>query len=109
MFFTIKSVTANKIFSRAWVKQGAKLTVDMYRLKPAQKQLDDLIWKVYGLNLKAASLIVIANSKIDRNSSNEFIITFPSKRIDNLASLITYGDGKVQGCDILKEAFLRDV
>jgi len=53
--------------------------------------------------------VVIANSKIYRNSSNEFIITFPSKKIDNLASLITYGDGKIQGCDILKEAFLRDV
>jgi hypothetical protein len=50
---------------------------------------------------------VIANCKIQKNKSNELIITFPSKKIDNLAALITYGDGKIQGCSILKEAFGR--
>jgi hypothetical protein len=44
---------------------------------------------------------------VQKNQSNEVIITFPSKRINNIAALITYGDGKIQGCSILKEAFGR--
>ena len=40
-------------------------------------------------------------------TDNEIIITFPSKKIDELASILTYGTGKIQGCSILREAFGR--
>ena len=86
---------------------GARLAITTYRITPAQKQLNDYIWKEFGLNLKAACALVIANCRIQKNQSNELIITFPSKKIDDLASLITYGNGKIQGCPILKEAFGR--
>ena len=108
MFFTIKSATANKQHARAWVLYGAKVSIDFYKITPAHKKLNNLLWERYGLNIKAASTLVLTNSKIQRNNSGEFIITFPSKKIDELASLITYGDGQVQGCSILKDAFLRD-
>lgn len=108
MFFTIKSEIAND-YPNAWVLYGAKLVVDNYRITPAHKKLNDYIVKNYGWNIKTASLIVIANSKLQKNKSNEIIITFPNKKLDDLAALITYGDGVIQGCSILKEAFLRDV
>jgi hypothetical protein len=107
MFFRVVSPIVNKNRYNFWVMQGARLTITTYRITPAQKQLNDYIWKEFGLNLKAACALVIANCRVQKNQSNELIITFPSKKIDDLASLITYGDGKIQGCPILKEAFGR--
>jgi hypothetical protein len=51
--------------------------------------------------------MVVANCRVQKNNSNEILITFPSRKIDQLASIITYGTGKIQGCSILKEAFGR--
>ena len=90
-----------------WIIKGANLAIATYRVKPAQKQLNDYIWKEFGLTLKAAAAVVVANCRMQKNQSNEIIITFPSKKIDKLASLITYGNGKIQGCSILTEAFGR--
>ena len=107
MIFRIASPVADKNRYNFWVLQGARLTVATYQLKPAQKQLNDYLWKNFGLSLKAACMMVIANCKIQKNNSNEVIITFPAKKIDQLAALITYGNGRLQGCSILKHAFGR--
>ena len=107
MIFRLASPIINENQYNFWVVQGARLSVATYRLKPAQKQLNEYLWKKFGLNLKAASLLVVANCKLQKNQNNELIITFPSKKIDQLATLITYGNGKIQGCTILKEAFGR--
>lgn len=107
MVFRITSPIANENRYNFWVVRGAQLTIATYKIKPAQKQLNDYLWKKFGVTLKAASALVVANCRIQKNKSNELIVTFPSKKIDNLAALITYGDGKIQGCSILKEAFGR--
>ena len=107
MFFRIVSPIVNKRRYNFWILKGANLALAMYKIKPAQKQLNDYIWKEYGLTLKAAAALVVANCRMQKNQSNEIIVTFPSKKIDNLAALITYGDGKIQGCSILTDAFGR--
>jgi hypothetical protein len=108
MFFRITSPIANKSQYNFWVLHGARLSIATYKIKPAQKQLNDYLWQNYGLSLKAAGAVVLANCRIQKNNSNELIITFPSKKIDNLASVITYGTGKIQGCSMLVEAFGRN-
>ena len=107
MVFRVASPVANENRYNFWVLRGAKLTITLYRITPGYKQLNDHLWKNFGLNLKAACMLVVTNCRIQKNKSNELIITFPSKKIDNLAAFITYGDGKIQGCPILKEAFGR--
>lgn len=107
MFFRVISPIANEDRYNFWVLRGAQIAVATYRITPAQKPLNDYLWKEFGLNLKAACRVILANCRIQKNKSNELIITFPAKRIDRLAALITYGDGKIQGCPILKEAFGR--
>lgn len=107
MVFRVTSPIANEQKYNFWVLQGARLAIAVYPIKPAQKQLNDYIWKKFGMTLKAACTMVVANCRIQKNQSNELLITFPSKKIDQLAALITYGDGKIQGCSILKEAFGR--
>ena len=107
MFFRISSPIINEQKYNFWILHGANLAIATYRLTPADKKLNDYLWKEFGVNLKAASAMVVANCKIQKNNSNETIIVFPSKKIDKLASIITYGTGKIQGCSILKEAFGR--
>ena len=107
MFFTVSSPIVNKYKNNIWILQGAKLSVSLYHITPAQLKLNSYLWKHYGLNIRSASLLVLANCKLLKNSCNEVIVIFPSKKIDQLASLITYGNGKIQGCNILKNAFMR--
>lgn len=107
MVFRISSPIINKRRYNFWVLQGARSAIATYRITPAHKQLDECVRKDFGLTLKAACMLVIANCRLQKNQSNEIVVTFPAKRIDNLAALITYGDGKIQGCSILKEAFGR--
>lgn len=107
MVFKLISAVANEDRYNFWVIRGAQTTIAAYKISPAQKQLSDYLWEKFGMTLKAACTMIVANCKIQKNKSNELIITFPSKKIDDLAALITYGDGKIQGCSILKEAFGR--
>lgn len=107
MFFRISSPIINEQRYNFWILRGANIAIATYQIKPAQKQLNDHIWKEYGLTLKAAAAMVVANCRVQKNQSNEIIVTFPSKKIDSLAALITYGDGKIQGCSILTDAFGR--
>jgi hypothetical protein len=107
MVFRVASPIINESRYNFWILHGARLAIATYNIKPAQKQLNEYLWKKFGLNIKAACMLVVANCRIQKNQSNEVIITFPSKRINNIAALITYGDGKIQGCSILKEAFGR--
>lgn len=107
MFFRICSPIANKNNYNFWVLHGANLVIINYKITPAHKQLNNYLWKEFGLNIKSASTLVIANSRIQKNKNNELIITFPAKKIEKLAAILTYGTGKVQGCSILKDAFLR--
>lgn len=108
MFFKITSPIINSRDTNAWILYAAQLSVNMYKTTPAQRKLNSYLWENYGLNIRAASLLVIANCKLLKNNCNEVIVIFPSKKIDKLASLITYGNGKIHGCNILKEAFLRE-
>lgn len=105
MFFTIKSPIANKHKNNCWVLQGAKLSVSLYHITPAQLKLNTYLWNNYGLNIRTAGMLVLSHCKLQKNYSNEIVVTFPQKKIDDLASLLTYGNGKIQGCSILQKAF----
>lgn len=108
MFFTVASPIINKYKTNQWILHGARLAIDLYKITPAHFKLNSYLWRNYGLNIKTASLLVIANSSFQKNNSNEIIVLFPSKKIDQLASIITYGNGKIQGCSILQEAFGKE-
>ena len=50
--------------------------------------------------------MLLLRAKVSQGQPNEILITFIDRRLDRLASLITYGTGKIPGSNILKEAFL---
>ena len=61
MVFRVTSPITNKSRYNFWILQGARLAIATYRIKPAQKQLNDYIWKEFGLTLRAAAAEVVAN------------------------------------------------
>ena len=89
MFFKIPSIVANKQSYNFWAIRGAWFTAATYRFTPAHKELNDYLIDNFGINLRTASLMVIANSKIQKNNDNELIIVFPTQRVDKIASIIT--------------------
>ncbi len=51
-------------------------------------------------------VLLFINSTVHVNE-NEVIITFKDKKFDDIATIITYGTGKVPGSDILAWSFGR--
>lgn len=85
----------------------APIKINRYRTGVAELALDKLLRKKYKLSLKQMCLILYTNCTVHEQNS-EFIISFKTKEFDDIATLITYGNGKVQGSNILKYAFSRE-
>ena len=60
----------------------------------------------YDLGLKPICKKLILNAKV-MVGENDIVISWADDKLDKLASLITYGNGKLQGSDILTFAFYR--
>ncbi len=102
MVFKLENVSKinlihTKFNARTFVLLCTKSTTD--------KILDNYLIKNYKLPLVAACLRIIDKASYNLNSDGDLLITFTDKKIDKLASLITFGTGKVQGSNILKLAF----
>lgn len=105
MLFTIKNAQANKIFMSYELKRLARIIILNYPITTGNRALNNLIISKYGMTLQNAGLWLLANCKFLQNRNNEILVIFTTRQVDNLATLITYGNGKVQGCDMLTLAF----
>ena len=73
-----------------------------YNFGATEKALDKFLNDKYKISLHEACILLINNIKQTTNlSSNTLIITFKTNWLDKLASIITYGNGKLQGSNIL--------
>jgi len=68
-------------------------------------QMNNYLMTNYKLNLRQACLLILNDAQFSANPNNEIIITFKTKKYNDLASLITYGNSELQGSKILKKAF----
>lgn len=109
MFFTIKSKIANRSFMKLKVLSDAKKIILNHTLKVDEVQLNEFLKKEYNLTLTLACMHLLNHCKVQQDRDNNIIILFESKKLDTLASLITYGNLEVRGSKILKEAFLQTV
>lgn len=108
MLFTIRNVQANMACYRAKILRNAKLIIMAHTLTAGETRLNDRLLHERGIGLKNACLYLLAKCRISRNYDKEMIITFPNNDDDELAAFITYGDGRVKGSNLLKDAFFRD-
>ncbi len=107
MLFTIpfnsKLYTEDQIKAKVFII--ARRRILLYPQKTNEKLLDKYIKENYNSKLKFICLKILMNATISTNTDNEVVVTMANKQLDKIASLISYGIGKVPGSNILKYAF----
>jgi len=86
------------------IRLNARRKIFLYPMHASEKILDNYIKKQYKTNLKLLCLYVALKAKYNTNMNGEVVVTFIEKKWDEIASLITYGTGKIPGSNILKFA-----
>ena len=105
MYFKLTGVDYDDNFTvHNFINFGRQL-VAMHRLTPNEKNLDKYLRKEFNIGLIDAAFALMHYIRINRNKSGDTIITFKDSKADKLASLITYGNGRIQGSDLLVQAF----
>ena len=52
-------------------------------------------------------MYLLSNCKIQQDKDSNIIVLFNTKKMDKLATLITYGNLEIKGSKLLKEAFMQ--
>lgn len=104
MFFTIRKQNAKRSFLRAEFIINARIRILQYPFKATERLLDAYLQKKYKQTLKGYCLMIINNLKCQPNNEEELTLTLFNPRLDEIASLITYGNEEVQGSKILRFA-----
>lgn len=104
MLFIQESSYSDIKYDAARAKMFARRYVVLYTQHANERALNDYLIEKYSEALIPLCLKIIAKAKFCLNNEKELIITIPDKRLDKLASIITYGTGKVPGSAILRKA-----
>lgn len=108
MFFVVKN---NRYLSPSQLKTSTLLNaffiVKSYPLKASDKILNDYLKQQYKASLKDLCVKLLLNITFCKNEENDFILLFKNPKLDQLAQLITYGNGAIPGSRILQIALKR--
>jgi hypothetical protein len=105
MFFTITKksyLTEEQLKTTALMK--AYYIVQKYPLNTHEKMLDNYLQQFHDITLKNMCIKLILNLSIYKDDTGNIILMFKDYKYDQMARLITYGNGAVAGSDILKIA-----
>ncbi len=105
MFFTVQNkhyLTPEQL--RTDTLMTAYFIIEGYPLKASEQRLDNFIQKQYKTSLKNMCITLLLNLTFYRNKEGNLILMFKDKKYDTIASLITYGNGVIQGSNILRAA-----
>ena len=108
MQFIIRNNAANHEFMKFKIYMDARRIILFHRLSADDLKLDQYLKDTYKLDIKTICLQLLQGCKMYKDLSNSIIILFPREEDDKLAALITYGNGELNGSNILKDAFCRD-
>jgi len=102
MLFTVSSqIKVNPLN----IKFNARTFVLLCKKSTTEQLLDHYLIQNYKIPLVVACLKIISKATYSLNNKNELIITINNKKLDKLASIITFGTGKIHGSNILRYAF----
>lgn len=107
MIFSIKTNLVKYPFLAARALQNAKTIILNHNIKVSETKLNDYLKSNYNMSLISACLYLLDHCKIQQNKSGDILIMFNSDKVNNLATLITYGNSEIRGSNILAEAFMR--
>ena len=86
------------------IQINARRRIFLFPMRASEVQLDKYIRQKFKTSLKLLCLQLALKANYNTNTKDEVIVTFVDKKFDDLASLITYGTGKIPGSKILKFA-----
>lgn len=109
MFFSIENKLADKPFMKAKIFANAKTIILNHIIRVDEVKLNDFLKKEFNLTLISACMYLLFNCKIQQDKDNNIIVLFNNKKLDTLATLITYGNLEIKGSTLLKEAFMQTV
>ena len=82
----------------------AYFIIQNYPLHASELILDQFIQQQYNVSLKNLCIKLLLNLTFHKDDAGNLILLFKDRKFDNLASLITYGNGAIPGSRILQIA-----
>ena len=107
MIFIYNSTDREPQLTKSKIVWRAYKIIITFPTRSSEKLLDSYLRETNKISLKQACLKILYAAKIAYDSSNTYIITFPTEELKKLAQLITYGTGKILGSSILQRAFKK--
>lgn len=105
MFFKIENkrfMSTDQLHTSIMLK--AYYIVQRYPLHASEAVLDNFIQQQYKTSLKNMCIKLLLNLTFYEDDSGNLILMFKNPKYDQIASLITYGNGVIPGSRILKTA-----
>lgn len=86
------------------VLKTAKRYVALCKMTADDLVMDSYLVKTYGFKLKNLCYYLVTQATFQTNGNDSIIVLFKNKKLDTLARIITYGNGKINGSAMLKKA-----
>lgn len=104
MLFTIKNKYIPFAQLRTNTLLDAYFIIKNYPMHASDLVLDNFIQAQYNVSLKNMCIKLLLGLTFYKNEKNELILLFKNPKYDEIARLITYGNGVISGSNILKVA-----
>ena len=95
----------NSEYVKALIRREARKYILLAPMLSTEVALNRYFTSKFKQPFKRVCLMVLSNCLISIDKNNEITITFKTQKADQLAELITFGNGLIMGCDILTNAF----
>lgn len=82
----------------------AKIKILGLKTSSTEAQLNKYLLQEYNVGLKPLCLWILKNMRFSSDLDNKIVVKIKNPKLDKLARLITYGNGRVPGSPILKRA-----
>lgn len=105
MLFSIKNNSYQSIDQlRTNTLLNAYFIIQNYPLRASDIPMDNYIQQQYDVSLKDMCVKLLLSLTFYKDNSGNLVLLFKNKKYDNIARLITYGNGAIPGSKILQLA-----
>jgi hypothetical protein len=108
MFFRVHSTSPKADLAIYRTKRQARLRLTLFRKGVTETLLSRFLQENYNMTLQSACLAILQNARYNLNIEQDLIITIPDPELNHIAKLITYGNGRLAGSQILRDMWKID-
>jgi len=106
MFFTVENMpAANPHKVKFKIIHDARFKLALFPMRANELQLSKFFQEKYGKTLKQICYGLLNRCTVSADEDNNYTVAFIRREDDDMAALITYGNEKLPGSQILKFMF----